>query len=563
MNKMKAITLSTLTGLVTLGLLMVFLGGLNVGLPTAHADIAIDANNVAADASESSVVINEIMQNPDANDGTDREGEWIELYNAGSTDVDINGWTIADDDSDEHEISNTLPLTIPAGGYLVLGHTITQTKNGTVTVDYEYGNDLQLANDNDELVLTDTKGERVDYITWTNSYEGASMQLVNPDWDNENTNSDSWREATTPWGAETDMGTPGEPNYALVLCAKPMGDAAAVDTNVRAEFNLEMTGVDSTTFTLEDYDGSSVTGTAAFYTESLKAVFTPTEKLDHGTTYTATLSQGLTDTRGLTLGIAYPDGYMWTFTTTERSLAVVGKGPADDADGVTVTANVTASFNYSVTNVTSQTFMLAGPDGKVTGTIEPTTTAKTFTFDPKEELAYNTLYTATLDKSLKDTEEITLGESHKWTFTTEPKGPNLDITKTVVPTSSVAPGDVVTYTIKLANSGDAEATGVMMTDTLPSEIKFGGWIEDELKGSAELPTPQPDDAGKITWGPWTITESQCIQYVFTATLKFGTLGLQPTNKIEFTSDTDQGSAEAPFEREYYIFLPLVARNYGG
>ncbi|NIP52260.1 MAG: lamin tail domain-containing protein, partial [Phycisphaerae bacterium] len=65
------------------------------------------------------VVINEIMQNPNA--VFDSAGEWFELYNATGADIDIEGWTISDNDIDSHTINNGAPLIIPAGGYLVLG----------------------------------------------------------------------------------------------------------------------------------------------------------------------------------------------------------------------------------------------------------------------------------------------------------------------------------------------------------------------------------------------------------------------------------------------------------
>ena len=66
------------------------------------------------------IVISEIMQNPSA--VGDSSGEYFELYNGDDTDVDINGWTIADADSDSHTIDNGGPLIIPAGGYIVLGN---------------------------------------------------------------------------------------------------------------------------------------------------------------------------------------------------------------------------------------------------------------------------------------------------------------------------------------------------------------------------------------------------------------------------------------------------------
>ena len=65
------------------------------------------------------VVINEIIQNPAA--VSDASGEWFEVYNPTIMYIDMNGWTIADNDGDSHVIDNGDPLLIPAGGYLVFG----------------------------------------------------------------------------------------------------------------------------------------------------------------------------------------------------------------------------------------------------------------------------------------------------------------------------------------------------------------------------------------------------------------------------------------------------------
>jgi hypothetical protein len=67
------------------------------------------------------VLINEIMQNPSA--VSDGNGEWFEVHNPSAGPVDIDGWTIRDNDFDSHVISNGGPLNVPAGGFLVLGIT--------------------------------------------------------------------------------------------------------------------------------------------------------------------------------------------------------------------------------------------------------------------------------------------------------------------------------------------------------------------------------------------------------------------------------------------------------
>lgn len=52
----------------------------------------------------------------------------------------------------------------------------------------------------------------------------------------------------------------------------------------------------------------------------------------------------------------------------------------------------------------------------------------------------------------------------------------IGLTKQVTPTSDVPSQGVVTYTLILSNTGDLTDT-VALTDTLPAQVDFGGWVE--------------------------------------------------------------------------------------
>jgi len=90
------------------------------------------ADDGVIDAGE--IVITEIMKDPD--EVQDTVGEWFEIYNPSAMDINLEGWVISDDLSDNHAIQGQ--LIIPAGGYLVLGIEDDSAVNGGVTVDYEY-----------------------------------------------------------------------------------------------------------------------------------------------------------------------------------------------------------------------------------------------------------------------------------------------------------------------------------------------------------------------------------------------------------------------------------------
>jgi Lamin Tail Domain len=183
---------------------LIKLSGLRASATTLMLVLSCSAN--------ASLIINEIMQNPSA--VSDSNGEWFELFNSGLTDIDINGWLIADIDIDSHTINNGGPLIISAGAFLVLGSNVDSTTNGGVDIDYSYGPSFFLANGADELVLLDDSLVEVDRVEWDNGLTfpdpiGASMALTSPGVDN-NLGA-SWTVSTAAFG-NGDLGTPGSCN---------------------------------------------------------------------------------------------------------------------------------------------------------------------------------------------------------------------------------------------------------------------------------------------------------------------------------------------------------------
>lgn len=162
----------------------------------------------------SSIMITEIIQDPSA--VSDNLGEWFEIYNQSRTDIDINGWTIKDDGSNEHVIDNGGPLVVPAWDFLVLGKDANTVSNGNVTLDYEYGGSITLGNTSDAVVLMNASSQEMARVNYDDGATfpdptGASMYLTDPNLD-QNTGA-NWATSTTPWpGSAGDFGSPGEPN---------------------------------------------------------------------------------------------------------------------------------------------------------------------------------------------------------------------------------------------------------------------------------------------------------------------------------------------------------------
>jgi hypothetical protein len=178
------------------------------------------SSGVTADATTiPKIMITEVMQNP--NDVTDANGEWFEIYNYGSTTVDINGYVIKDAGSDSHTINNGGALNIAAGSFLVLGINSTTSTNGGVPVDYQYSG-ITLNNGADEIILYMTDGTtEVDRVEWDGGPNwpdptGASMIFTGQTTDDNNVGS-NWTTSikrennfSNPTGTETDYGSPGK-----------------------------------------------------------------------------------------------------------------------------------------------------------------------------------------------------------------------------------------------------------------------------------------------------------------------------------------------------------------
>ena len=171
--------------------------------------LLINDNDQAPDIPN--IIITEIMQNPDST--SDSNGEWLELYNATNNSVDINGWTIKDNGSNSHTITNGGPLTIAPYGYMILGIKKDTSINGNVAVDYQY-NSFSLGNSDDEVILTLNNGTTVDSVAYDGGPNwpdptGASMVFTGNASD-DNSDYNFWSTSLLAWpGSAGDFGSPG------------------------------------------------------------------------------------------------------------------------------------------------------------------------------------------------------------------------------------------------------------------------------------------------------------------------------------------------------------------
>lgn len=121
-------------------------------LPAAAASLALLVANAPAQ-----VVINEIHYDDTGPSGAD-DFEFVELYNAGASAVDISGWTLGGRDGTTVNPSFVVPAatSIAAGGYYVFGNTAVATRNQTIAAN-------SLENDAEQ------------YTLWTGAFEASTL----------------------------------------------------------------------------------------------------------------------------------------------------------------------------------------------------------------------------------------------------------------------------------------------------------------------------------------------------------------------------------------------------
>jgi hypothetical protein len=172
------------------------------------------------------VIVNEVMVDPDT--VNDVDGEYIELYNRTSGNIDLNGWVLRDCGVDYHIIDNGGPLVIGPDELIVLARNAVIEENGGVEAQYEYTG-FVLSNSLDEVILVDVDGVTIDSLIYSSdlgfpSEAGSALELRNPYWDN--AMGPTWANADEPFGMG-DHGTPGWENSAYEEFKWIAVDAAA------------------------------------------------------------------------------------------------------------------------------------------------------------------------------------------------------------------------------------------------------------------------------------------------------------------------------------------------
>ena len=181
---------------------------------SATSPSGIDIGGVVA---ADTVVINEINYN--SHDDYESK-DWVELYNAGTTDVDLTGWTYSDED-DGHVFAFPDGTILNSGEYLVAAQEIASFSAIHPDVSNVVGDaDFGLSGGGELVRIFDASGVIVDSLTYDDSApwpeeadaQGYTLALTDPTCDNH---------LPVCWSASAQMnGTPGAPNFPPVTAVE-------------------------------------------------------------------------------------------------------------------------------------------------------------------------------------------------------------------------------------------------------------------------------------------------------------------------------------------------------
>ncbi len=163
------------------------------------------------------LVITEIMYNSPSNDE-----EWIEIYNNGTSSVDISGFYIVDDDP-AHMAD---PIVLPSGSIVAAGDRFT-VENATAgffpfVPDYDGSGKFSFGNTTDEVKLYHKYGQLIDSVKyadaapWPTGPDGGGSSLTFCDPTQDNSVATFWSASTEPFvtlQSTTIFATPGAGCY--------------------------------------------------------------------------------------------------------------------------------------------------------------------------------------------------------------------------------------------------------------------------------------------------------------------------------------------------------------
>jgi hypothetical protein len=204
----------------------------------------------------------------------------------------------------------------------------------------------------------------------------------------------------------------------------------AINHNLVATFSepMDMLTIDTTSFILSAPNAVPVTGSVSLDTDSNSAIFVPNNDFNPSTVYTATITTAAMSAEGMPLS----NDYIWSFTTAVMTdvvaPTVLETDPLNTAIDFPLNRNIVAKFSEAIApaSINNTSFTITDGVNLVAGKLSYAGTS--ITFNPTDDLAASTLYTAKLTTAITDlaTPANPLASDYVWSFTTSAvaaKGP--------------------------------------------------------------------------------------------------------------------------------------------
>ncbi|HEA52899.1 MAG TPA: DUF3494 domain-containing protein [Marinobacter antarcticus] len=291
-----------------------------------------------------------------------------------------------------------------------------------------------------------------------------------------------------------------------VTATGPAADAVGVSTNsaVTATFGdaINADTLDTASFTVAAASEMPVTGAVSLDAATNTGIFQPSGgNFGASTTYIATITTAVASENGKRLS----SDYQWSFTTgtgaDSKAPTVTSTDAADGDIGVATNRNISANFSEAiyVPSVNGSTFVVTDVNSNaVTGTVELVGT--TAIFNPVNDLATNTEYTATLTTGIRDLAANTLAANVVWSFTTggsAARGPApvtlgtagdyVILAKTGISTTGVTN---ITGDIAVSPAAETAITGFSQTRDASNTFSTSGIVDGKIfAANMAVPTP--------------------------------------------------------------------------
>jgi uncharacterized repeat protein (TIGR03803 family) len=276
----------------------------------------------------------------------------------------------------------------------------------------------------------------------------------------------------------------------MVTAESPTGSNVPVGSPVTATFSADMASSSITTSTFSvTSSGSPVAGSVAYNSSTKTATFTPSASLVTGTSYTVTISTGVTDSNGDPMAAPV----IWTFTTatagtTSPSVTIVS--PQAGTSGVPLNALVKAQFSTAMkaSTISNTSFTLSGG---VTGSVSYNSTTYIATFTPSATLAANTSYTATITTGVTDTSNNPLPATYTWTFTTGATSDTAPPYVTIVSPASGSRGAAANTVVQARFNEAVDPTTVTTATFLLTQNRLNASVAGAVSVAGNLATFTP------------------------------------------------------------------------